>query len=170
MRIGLNGYKPEIYFAQYSTGKRICNDFEIYATTFQSLKYKILKEAEECRNSHRDMLHKGLDLEFTDSHILTQIIGKSLKEKIKYSTYKSLSEADKQKFARIFSEIILNSEANNLYVSSCPFDVSADRNAYIPLIRIHLGSSMTKEKLNGLIDKELQQKNSKLHKLGIQPK
>lgn len=168
MRIEFNGCQSHIYIGEYSTGKRICNDFEARLTKLDSLQPKIVAEANRCRASYNNMLHAGYYEQFVSCHKLTIIIGESLKEKLDYKTYTNLNEFDKAKFSRIISKIILKSEVNLLNLSSGPY-WKRDY-ACVPFVYIHLGSSMTKNRLNDLIDHEFQKENSKLKNLGIRLK
>lgn len=170
MRLGFNQLKPVIYFAEDSTGKRICNDFSIRLTKFGNLPEKIKEVAEKCRNSsHLNMLHKGDSQDFVDCHRFSLIVGESLRETINYETYLKLDEYDKDRFARRVSKIILISEAENLWLSSKAIQRDDDDydDVYIPMVSIHLRKSMTKNEVSSLLEQELKDKESKLSKLGI---
>lgn len=168
MRLGFDDWMPVIYFAEFSTGKRISDEFSICVTKHESLREKIKMEAEKCRNKWTNMFHCGERIFFLDDRQLTLIIGKSLSEKIDYNSYLKLDNNDKAEFAKIISKIILVSQEHKFWLSSQPvIEDSSSRFGYIPMVHIHLSESMTKDDVNNLLEKELNNKESKLSKLGI---
>jgi hypothetical protein len=173
MRIGLNGYLPAVYSGPYSTGKRICKDFVECLNKTESVKTKILAEAERCRDQFTEsMLHRGYFANFEDSHKLTMIIGDSLQEKVCYERYQQSDESDKQRIANIIANILAISEADNLQVSSDAHYVGSLNSdgtypIHKPSVHIHLGEALTKEKLNQLLDDELDKPDSELAQFSI---
>lgn len=148
-----------IYGQEYSTGRRICDDFEVRLRKLDSLQPKIREEAEK-RRDDPNMFHKGFYVSFADGHKLTTIIGDSFRCKIDYQTYQNCNEFDKAKFARTVSKIILNAAANDVFLSN---STGSNR----PHVKIHLGPSMTQAKLETLLVEEYKKDDSKLAKLGI---
>lgn len=123
-------------------------------------------KADKCRKENPDyMLFKEFYVNFIDHQKLTEMIGNYLYGKKYYASYKELTETNKEKFARIFSKIILIGLADTLY-GSCR-KVCYKKWIKIPYVKIFFNDLVTQKKLNDLLDTELKKNSFKFEKIGI---